>query len=169
VVSDLVEKAKRSPDGANMARNQIKSPAMRERLEIVLGRQKAEEIVDAMERLSTMTKTRNEVLEGSQTSSRTIQQDILTGGQEAGLADAGRQLIQGDVMGAAQAAMRRPSVMNKRVAEETLNLLGQANQGDILEALRRLQAMRGSNLLTGTVLSPAVNQAAGVVPGAWER
>ena len=80
VVNDIIEKAMRSPDGADIAVKLIRTPQLRANLETVIGAGKADKLDDAMQRLSRMTQTKNRTLEGSQTSTNLIKQEIAAGG-----------------------------------------------------------------------------------------
>lgn len=61
-VNDLIEKAMRNPDTADIARKMVRTPALRQNLEQVLGEEKLNRLDDAMTRLSKMTETHNEVV-----------------------------------------------------------------------------------------------------------
>lgn len=84
VVNDLIEKVMRSPDGADMATKLVRTPALRQNLEVVLGEEVLGKLDDQMQRLARMTKTKNMILEGSPTSPREAANDIIAGGGDSG-------------------------------------------------------------------------------------
>jgi hypothetical protein len=144
VVSDLIEKSMRGPDTANLARNLIKSTGMRRRLETVLGSEKAGTLINQMQKLSKMTETLNEVSRGSQTSTRETLRDITAGNQvPMGAIEAAGRF---DPIGVGRAMFGRDAaskVMDKGVAEKTLNLAGARTPDEIMRALAELQSSRG--------------------------
>ena len=144
VVSDIIEKSMRSPDTANMARNIIKSPGMRERLRIVLGENKADGLIKTLRKLSKMTETNNMLFANSNTATKQAMQKIVGGAQPnpMGAVEAAQR---GDLMGAAgQVLGREPmgDMMNQDVAQRTLNLMQANNPAEIMRALAELRKQR---------------------------
>ena len=87
VVNDMVEKALRNPDTADMATKMVRTPALRENLREVLGEAKVSQLDDAMRRLAQMIETNNAVLRGSQTQPRQAMREIAEMGRESSLRD----------------------------------------------------------------------------------
>jgi hypothetical protein len=169
VVSDLVEKTMRSPDTANSARNLIKSPAMRSRLEIVLGQQEADRIIDQMSRLTRMTETFNEALRGSGTYKRQAAEGTLTGAQqEPGVLRNLFNLRFGDAA-AGLIGMNQPRMLTPKIAQSTLGALAARTPDQITAALTELAA-RGRLRVPGLGVSPVeplIGGALGAGAGDW--
>lgn len=84
-INDMIERSLRNPDTADIARKMVRTPALRQNLEMVLGEEKLMELDDAMSRLSKMTQTKNVVVEGSQTQPRQERVARIAAGDDTAL------------------------------------------------------------------------------------
>jgi hypothetical protein len=133
-----------SPDGANKARNIVKSSAMRQKLEILLGPQKAEDLIvrmdDEIEKVTT-----DYMLTGGSHTGRLAAADA--GNIEEGVGAALPALMSGDVGGATRAALGSvarnvmPRQMTPGTADELLKVLGETDPARLEQMIEA--ALRG--------------------------
>lgn len=145
VVNDLIEKVMKSPDGADMATKMVRTPALRQNLEVVLGKKTLDRLEYQMERLARMTKTKNMVLEGSSTSPREAANDIIAGGGDSGGAITDMLNFQFGT------ALKKTlgGGGQKRIPEDIATLMiDAAIQRDPVSVMRALAALEAKSALT---------------------
>jgi hypothetical protein len=132
-----------SPDGANKARNIVKSSALRQKLEILLGPQQADELISRMDDEIEKVATDYAVTGGSPTAGRLADD---TSNMEAGFDASLGSLLAGDIPGAARAAAGgvvrniMPTQMSSGTADDLLKMMGEtdpARMEQMIEAALR--------------------------------
>jgi len=146
VVSDLMSKAMRSSDTTNMARNIVKTPAMRENLSILLGEQRATDLIETLQRQAQGTDTYRRVFEGSKTAESEAARRLTAGAENAeGFWSAAGDLRPISAIKNLMSPERTPrDVMNPRVANNVLELMRAGDPDAISFALNALRRNTGA-------------------------
>jgi len=155
VVNDLIEKALQTGDETgNVARTLIKSPALREKLEMVLGAEKADELEVAMRKLSRIAEARGIILGNSATQGRQARQAAVAGPNAGGALRSALNLDFGNALMQAFDIGGNPMIPPK-VADDMVGLALSDPQG-FAEALSQLErASRTVNTSLGGVVGGA--------------
>jgi hypothetical protein len=159
VVNDMIEKALTTGDETgNVARAFIKSPALREKLGIVLGPEKMDELEDAMRRLSKIAESRGVILGNSATAERQARQARI--GEEASVrASAARSALNmqlGDAFAQALGFGGMKTVPPK-VADQMLDMARSMTPSQLAETLAKLEGQSGNINMGLGVLTGAAN------------
>jgi hypothetical protein len=150
MVDGLMKKVLSSPDSANMARNLIKSPDMRERLKIVLGEREAKDLIDMLKGEVEKAATWQEVFSGSQTANRQAMEAVLGGAAGTNLADVGEALTSGDMSQAGRSILRslprREPKLSPKMQEYLYRLNRETDPAEVQRMLQESFAPRRSNV-----------------------
>jgi hypothetical protein len=155
VINDLIEKALQTGDETgNVARTLIKSPALREKLEMVLGAEKADELEVAMRKLSRIAEARGTILGNSATQGRQARQAAVAGPNAGGAMRSALNLDFGNALMQAFDIGGTPMIPPK-VADDMVDLALSDPQG-FAEALAQLErASRAANTGLGGIVGGA--------------
>jgi hypothetical protein len=122
VINDLIEKALQTGDETgNVARTLIKSPALREKLGMVLGPEKADELEVAMRKLSSIAEARGTILGNSATQGRQARQAAVAGPNAGGAVRSALNLDIGNALMQALDIGGSPLIPQK-VADDMVDL-----------------------------------------------
>jgi len=155
VVNDLIEKALQTGDETgNVARTLIKSPALREKLEMVLGAEKADELEVAMRKLSRIAEARGIILGNSATQGRQARQAAVAGPNAGGALRSALNLDFGNALMQAFDIGGNP-IIPPKVADDMVGVALSDPQG-FAEALAQLErASRNVNTGLGAAVGGA--------------
>jgi hypothetical protein len=174
-IDKLQRQVMMSPDSANVARNLVKSMALRQKFEILLGPQQADDLLNRMAAEMEKNLTDTALIHGSPTASRMAADQ---GNAEAGMDAALGSLLAGEPVGAARAAAgavarnMMPKGMAPSTADELLKILGETDPArleQLIEAALRgmpideriMPALMGG---AGAALAPAARPETGYDP-----
>jgi hypothetical protein len=142
VVNDLIEKALTTGDETgNVSRTLLKSPALRQKLSMVLGDEKMDDLEEAMRKISKIAETRGQVLGNSRTAERQARQTRV--GEEPSKAAAVLRSIANVQPGDALAQLFDAGAMGtipEAVADDMLRVALSMSPEELASALAKLQA-----------------------------
>lgn len=163
-IGAIMKKIGNAPDSANTARNLLKTPYLRDKFRILLGPDKAEELLARFDDEIAKLETYGEMLRGSQTAERLAQGELMSPGALAAnsMLD---NLMQRNLnpldyaSDALRALTRRPANMDPGTAEQLLKLTTEMDPAAMERML--MEALRATPMNQTTV--PALMGGAGAV------